>query len=88
MFLLAYRTNDSEPWILPVVKSVEAKMLNDPRVNHEYLPYLGLPDFCTAATNLCLGKDSIALIENRVRTKLVKRKRLFLFIIFFDLKAY
>ncbi|CAK8685613.1 unnamed protein product [Clavelina lepadiformis] len=61
----AYRTNDALPWILPVVKSVEAQMAIDPSLNHEYLPILGLPDFCESATELCLGKDSPALVENR-----------------------
>jgi len=63
---LAYRTDEGQPWILPVVKSVEAQMAIDPLLNHEYLPILGLPDFCEAATELCLGKDSLALVENRV----------------------
>ena len=64
--VLAYRTDEGQPWVLPVVKSVEAQMAIDPLLNHEYLPILGLPDFCEAATELCLGKDSIALVENRV----------------------
>lgn len=42
-------------------------MAIDPLLNHEYLPILGLPDFRAAATELCLGKDSIALVQNRVR---------------------
>ena len=63
---LAYRTDEGQPWVLPVVKSVEAQMAIDPLLNHEYLPILGLPDFCEAASELCLGKDSPALVENRV----------------------
>ena len=61
----AYRTDEGQPWVLPVVKSVEAQMAIDPLLNHEYLPILGLSDFCEAATELCLGKDSPALVENR-----------------------
>ena len=62
----AYRTDEGKPWVLPVVKSIEAQMAIDPLLDHEYLPVLGLPDFCDAATELALGKDSIALVENRV----------------------
>lgn len=61
----AYRTDEGKPWVLPVVKSIEAQMAIDPLLDHEYLPVLGLPDFCEAATELALGKDSIALVENR-----------------------
>ena len=51
---------------MPVVKSIEAQMAIDPLLNHEYLPILGLPDFCEAATELVLGQDSAAIVENRV----------------------
>jgi len=61
----AYRTDEGKPWVLPVVKSVEAQMAVDPLLDHEYLPVLGLPSFCSAATELALGKDSVALLENR-----------------------
>lgn len=52
--------------MLPVVRSVEAKMATDPLLDHEYLPVSGLPSFRSAATQLLLGKDSIALKENKV----------------------
>jgi len=64
---IAFRTNDGMPWVLPVVKYVEAQVAIDPLLDHEYLPILGLVDFCDAAMELCLGKDSIAIVENRVR---------------------
>jgi len=41
----AYRGNDGKPWVLPVVKTVEAQMAGDETLNHEYLPVAGLPDF-------------------------------------------
>lgn len=56
----AYRDPKGEPWVLPVVRSVEAQMVNDPGLNHEYLPIAGLPAFCKEATKLCLGSDSPA----------------------------
>lgn len=61
----AYRDANGDPWVLPVVRSVEAQMVNDPALNHEYLPISGLPAFCEAATKLCLGADSPAIAENR-----------------------
>ena len=40
----AYRTEESKPWILPVVKKAEHKLADDieaETINHEYLPILG-----------------------------------------------
>jgi len=61
----AYRDNQGNPWVLPVVRSVEMQMANDTTLNHEYLPILGLTDFRSAAVKLLLGDDSTAIIENR-----------------------
>lgn len=61
----AYRDDNGDPWVLPVVRSVEAEMATDRTLNHEYLPITGLPAFCKAATELSLGADSAALTENR-----------------------
>ncbi|XP_036192279.1 aspartate aminotransferase, cytoplasmic isoform X2 [Myotis myotis] len=62
----AYRTDDSQPWVLPVVRKVEQKIANDSNLNHEYLPILGLPEFRTHASCLALGDDSPAIQEKRV----------------------
>ncbi|XP_063818351.1 aspartate aminotransferase, cytoplasmic [Pseudophryne corroboree] len=62
----AYRTDDSQPWILPVVKKVEQMIANDHTLNHEYLPILGLPEFRSSASRIALGSDSPAFKENRV----------------------
>eukprot|EP00057_Strongylocentrotus_purpuratus_P024478 XP_011678952.1 PREDICTED: aspartate aminotransferase, cytoplasmic [Strongylocentrotus purpuratus] len=61
----AYRTDESKPWVLPVVKKVEAEMAADNTLDHEYLPIAGLAEFTTAATKMLLGADSPALKENR-----------------------
>ena len=37
----------------------------DEKINHEYLPVLGLESFTKAATRMLLGDDSPALAENR-----------------------
>jgi len=64
----AYRTDEGKPWILPVVKKAEAilaKQVEEEKINHEYLPVLGLESFTKAATTMLLGEDSPALAENR-----------------------
>ncbi|XP_062375624.1 aspartate aminotransferase, cytoplasmic [Sardina pilchardus] len=62
----AYRTDDSQPWVLPVVKKVEKMIVEDSSLNHEYLPILGLPEFRSNASKIALGDDSPAIKEKRV----------------------
>ena len=64
----AYRTDEGKPWILPCVKKAEsilATQVEEEKINHEYLPVLGLDGFTKAATKMLLGEDSPALVENR-----------------------
>ncbi|RXG60226.1 hypothetical protein Avbf_07740 [Armadillidium vulgare] len=61
----AYRTNEGKPWVLPVVRKVEADLTKDETLNHEYLPILGLPELSAAATRIVLGEDSKVLKEGR-----------------------
>ncbi|XP_051897029.1 aspartate aminotransferase, cytoplasmic-like [Pristis pectinata] len=60
-----YCKDDGQPTVLPVVKKVQHHIVNDPTLNHEYLPALGLSEFNRAATALLLGKGSIAIVEKR-----------------------
>ncbi|XP_026212619.1 aspartate aminotransferase, cytoplasmic [Anabas testudineus] len=62
----AYRTDEGQPWVLPVVKKVEKVIVHDDRLNHEYLPILGLPEFRSASSRIVLGESSPAIKENRV----------------------
>ncbi|KAK6482142.1 aspartate aminotransferase [Huso huso] len=62
----AYRTDECQPWVLPVVRKVEQLIANDHSLNHEYLPILGLPEFRASASKIALGEDSPAIKENRV----------------------
>lgn len=62
----AYRTDDSQPWVLPVVRKVEKMIADDHSLNHEYLPILGLPEFRSSASKIALGADSPAISEKRV----------------------
>ncbi|MEQ2170472.1 hypothetical protein GOODEAATRI_000554 [Goodea atripinnis] len=61
----AYRTNEGKPWVLPVVKKVEKIIVHDDRLNHEYLPILGLPEFRSSSSKIVLGDDSPAIREDR-----------------------
>jgi aspartate aminotransferase len=54
----AYRTEEGEPWVFPVVKKAEKAIVHDLSLNHEYLAVLGLDSFSKAATALLLGDDS------------------------------
>ncbi|TDG42873.1 hypothetical protein AWZ03_010693 [Drosophila navojoa] len=61
----AYRTDEGQPWVLPVVRKTEVSIATDETINHEYLPVTGLDTFTRAATELVLGADSIAIKEKR-----------------------
>jgi len=61
----AYRTEESKPWVLPIVRKIEKLLASDERLNKEYLPVLGLPSFTQAATSMLLGKESPAILEGR-----------------------
>lgn len=50
-----------------MVKKVEQMIVQDDKLNHEYLPILGLPEFRASASKIALGDDSPAVLENRVR---------------------
>ncbi|KAI0317849.1 aspartate aminotransferase [Amylostereum chailletii] len=62
----AYRDDDAKPWVLPVVKKATQILLNDPNLDHEYLPITGLPEYVSAAARLILGAESAAIAEGRV----------------------
>eukprot|EP00004_Rigifila_ramosa_P024141 TRINITY_DN691_c0_g1_i1.p1 TRINITY_DN691_c0_g1~~TRINITY_DN691_c0_g1_i1.p1 ORF type:complete len:449 (-),score=123.78 TRINITY_DN691_c0_g1_i1:41-1315(-) len=64
----AYRTAEGKPWVLPVIKKVEKKILEDASLNKEYLPIDGLQAFCVATAKLMLGDASSAIAEKRIAT--------------------
>lgn len=49
-----------------MVKKVEQIIVQDDKLNHEYLPILGLPEFRSSASKIALGDDSPAILEDRV----------------------
>ena len=62
----AYRTDEGKPFVLPVVRKVEAQIAADTTLNHEYLPVAGWPDFRKGAIRLLLGENSRPITENCV----------------------
>lgn len=62
----AYRDDQGRPFVLPSVQAATRAWLDDPALNHEYLPITGLPAFTAAAANLVFGPDSPALAQGRV----------------------
>ncbi|XP_037687469.1 putative aspartate aminotransferase, cytoplasmic 2 [Choloepus didactylus] len=65
---LAYRvcmTDDGHPWISPVVQKIRLQIAQDPSLNFEYMPVMGMKSFIHASLELLLGKYSEAIVENR-----------------------
>ncbi|KAL8173874.1 UNVERIFIED_CONTAM: hypothetical protein K2H54_030572 [Gekko kuhli] len=59
------QTDAGEAWIPPVVQRILLQISQDPTLTHEYLPELGIYEYTRAATELAIGKESRALLENR-----------------------
>ncbi|KAL8286388.1 hypothetical protein RQP46_004405 [Phenoliferia psychrophenolica] len=64
----AYRDNDGNPFVLPVVRKAKVLISQDNSLDHEYLPIAGLPTFTGASAKLIFGADSPAIKEGRVST--------------------
>lgn len=63
--ILAYRSNNNQPYYLPAVKKAEFRLVDNPQMNHEYLPSHGHPSFIKSAVEYLLGENSPAVLENR-----------------------
>lgn len=61
----AYRTDQGKPYVLQVVRNVEAELLVDPTLNKEYLPIGGDAEFVAASQYLMFG-DCDAVSEGRI----------------------
>ncbi|KAM5171423.1 putative aspartate aminotransferase, cytoplasmic 2 [Mantella aurantiaca] len=58
-------SDDGLPWVPLPVKKVYLQILNDPTRNYEDLPLGGTAEFLRGVTELALGKNSKAILENR-----------------------
>ncbi|XP_036022811.1 putative aspartate aminotransferase, cytoplasmic 2 [Onychomys torridus] len=66
---LAYKvcmTEQGRPWISLVVRRTRLQISQDPSLNYEYLPPMGMKSFIQAALELLFGKHSQAIAEKRV----------------------
>lgn len=61
----AYRDDMGKPWVLPVVKKVEKIMATDDTLLHEYLPVLGIEQYCSASVSMLLGQDNPVISSGR-----------------------
>ncbi|XP_062854699.1 putative aspartate aminotransferase, cytoplasmic 2 [Trichomycterus rosablanca] len=52
--------------MLPLILKIKQQLETDPTLNPEYPPPLGIPEFSRRAVELALGKESRAIVENRV----------------------
>ncbi|XP_008070563.1 putative aspartate aminotransferase, cytoplasmic 2 [Carlito syrichta] len=65
---LAYRvclTNKGHPWVSLVVQKTRQQISQDPSLNYEYLPTMGMNSFIQASLELLFGKHSQVIMENR-----------------------
>jgi aspartate aminotransferase len=60
----AYRDENGQPWVLPVVRKVEQMLANDTTLNKEYLPIDGFPDFRRETAKLLFGPT----VSNKIAT--------------------
>ncbi|XP_052018402.1 putative aspartate aminotransferase, cytoplasmic 2 [Apodemus sylvaticus] len=66
---LAYKvcmTEEGHPWVSLVVRKTRLQIAEDPSLNYEYLPLVGLKSFIQASLELLFGKHSQAIAEKRV----------------------
>nr|XP_023657131.1 aspartate aminotransferase, cytoplasmic-like [Paramormyrops kingsleyae] len=61
-----YLGEDGQISVLPLTWKIKQQIGSDPTLGTEYPPGLGLPEFTRRVTELALGKDSQAIVENRV----------------------
>ncbi|KYO34283.1 putative aspartate aminotransferase, cytoplasmic 2 isoform B [Alligator mississippiensis] len=59
------RIDTGEAWVCPTVLRTLQLVAGDPTRDYEQLPVCGLPEFTRAATELAIGRESQAILENR-----------------------
>ncbi|XP_063787914.1 aspartate aminotransferase, cytoplasmic-like isoform X2 [Pseudophryne corroboree] len=58
-------SDDGQPWVPPPVRRVYLQIISDPTRNYEPQPITGSTEFIRGVTELALGKNSKAILENR-----------------------
>ncbi|XP_031198619.1 putative aspartate aminotransferase, cytoplasmic 2 isoform X2 [Mastomys coucha] len=59
-------TEEGHPWVSVVVHKTRLQIAEDPSLNYEYLPLVGLKSFIQSSLELLFGKYSQAIAEKRV----------------------
>ncbi|XP_001492176.5 putative aspartate aminotransferase, cytoplasmic 2 [Equus caballus] len=65
---LAYKvcmTKKGQPWVSSVVHKIRLQIAEDPSLNYEYIPVMGMKSFIQASLELLFGKHSQVIVENR-----------------------
>lgn len=62
----AYRTENGEPYVFPVVREAEKAIANNEGLNKEYLPIDGDPNFTKGARGVLFGWDHPDVSSGRV----------------------
>ncbi|EFE39011.1 aspartate aminotransferase, putative [Trichophyton verrucosum HKI 0517] len=61
-----YRDNEAKSWRLPAVKKAEQLLLDDPTLDHEYLPIPGYAPFYNMARDLIFGTGESSIPKERI----------------------
>ncbi|XP_047626375.1 putative aspartate aminotransferase, cytoplasmic 2 [Phacochoerus africanus] len=65
---LAYKvcmTSEGQPWVSSVVSKIRLQIAQDPSLDYEYTPVMGMESFIQASLKLLFGKHSQVIVENR-----------------------
>lgn len=69
VLLTVCMTQEGQPWVSFVVHKIRLQIAQDPSLNYEYLPVMGMKSFIQASLGLLFGKHSQVIVENRVRRR-------------------
>nr|XP_010944676.1 putative aspartate aminotransferase, cytoplasmic 2 [Camelus bactrianus] len=59
-------TKEGQPWVSSMVRNIRLQIAQDPSLNYEYMPVMGMNSFIQASLSLLFGKNSQVIMENRV----------------------
>ncbi|CAK7295822.1 Putative aspartate aminotransferase, cytoplasmic 2 [Vulpes lagopus] len=59
-------TSEGQPWVSSVVPKIRLQISQDPSLNYEYMPMMGMKSFTEASLKLLFGKYNQVIVENRV----------------------
>uniref|UniRef100_A0A8C9RI75 aspartate transaminase n=1 Tax=Scleropages formosus TaxID=113540 RepID=A0A8C9RI75_SCLFO len=63
---LEHQREDGHALVPPLIWKIKQQISTDPTLHADFAPALGLPEFTRRATELALGRECRAVVENRV----------------------